>query len=641
FNKQAGVKETVVLAKELDEGVQALFAYVVMKENEALDLAAIKEGARKELPEYMIPSYMMAIDEIPLTVNGKTDKKALPDIGFERQDDYIAPTEEIEKMIAASFEQVLGVESVGLHDSFFELGGDSIKAIQVSSIIRELGYRLTIKDIMKHQTVGNIYNSNVIGKEIDEYSQDPLSGEVTLSPIQSRFLQLDLKNTNHFNQSIVLEMDAPLKADILRNALNEIVKHHDMLRVIYDPYQRITSIDEREELIVFREEFVEEDTKEEIEKIMKYEQSAMNIQNEPLLHAILFHTKTKDYLMICVHHLAVDGVSWRILVVDIFTVYNQLAADKNVALPKKTASYAEWVESLKEFGQSHYIHHDEKHWKDIVYETKFTDRLFFKPITEEKYIGKKRLGVSSFEIPKEKCTKMIMQYQKIFGIETNEFFITILNIALNKWRNVSSYVLEVESHGREELHKNININRTVGWFTNIYPILLKPSSNIYEAIMDIRRSFLKVPNQGMSYGILKYLHHNDSLNIDGDIIFNFLGETSLENHELKGITFSNTFNQFDIDDMNRLFHPLTINGAYIKGRVVFTNYYDHLFISQENMESFEKYFLDAFEDLYDFANSDYMPKERINMIEEVSAVEFLDEEVDLLNQLMEGIGANG
>ncbi|WP_339251668.1 amino acid adenylation domain-containing protein [Sporosarcina sp. FSL W8-0480] len=640
FNKQAGIKETVVIAKEVGEGDKALYAYVVMEEKESTDIAAIREGLRKELPEYMIPSYIMAIDEIPLTVNGKADKNALPDIGFERQEEFIAPTSDIEIMVATTFEEVLNREPVGLNDSFFELGGDSIKAIQVSSIVRELGYRLSIKDIMNYQTVGSICNANVVVKEIEEYSQDSLSGEIPLSPIQSRFLQLDLKNPNHFNQSIVLEVESPLNGDILKAAIQKIVKHHDMLRVVYDPRQRITAIGEKEGLCAFSEVFIEDDSTEEIERVMKYEQSTMDIQNGPLLHAVLFHAKTKDYLMVCAHHLAVDGVSWRIIVVDIFTVYNQLAANKQVELPKKTASYLDWVESLMEFGQSHLSQQDEKHWKEIVYEGRFTDRLFGTAKTEEEYIGKKRLGVFSVEMSKEKCTQMIMQYHRIFGIETDEFFITALNIALKKWRNTSSYILELESHGREELNENININRTVGWFTTIYPMILKPNLSINDAIVDVRRSFLKVPNQGISYGILRYLHHDESLTVDADIIFNFLGETTLENHELKGIAFSDRFNQFDIADENQLFHPLTINGAYVKDKVVFTNYYDHQFISKADMESFEKHFLSAIEELYKFANSEQMPKERVNLIEEVSSVELLDDEIDLLNQLMEGIGAN-
>ncbi|MBS4535093.1 hypothetical protein GOQ29_05595, partial [Clostridium sp. D2Q-14] len=564
------------------------------------------------------------------------DKRALPEIEFERQKEYIKPKEETEKLLAEAFEEVLGMKPVGLEDSFFELGGDSIKAIQVSSIMREKEYSLNIKDIMRLQTVGEICASKVMEKEIDEYSQEPISGKVALSPIQSRFFELDLENKNHFNQSIVLEIDSHLKEDILKKSLEKIVIHHDMLRAVYDSDQRIKLPDEVKDLIVFNqifiEEVLEENIKEEIEKIIKYEQGTIDIENGPLLHSVLFHTNVKDYLMICIHHLAVDGVSWRILTTDIFTVYGQIERNEEIRLANKTASYLDWVESLKEFGKSNEGKNDEDYWRNVVSEGKIADKLFSKPLVQNNV--EKRMSLSSFSFSKEKCTRMMKEYQEIFGLQTDEFFIMALSIALNKWKDISSYALEIETHGREELYKDININRTVGWFTNLFPLVLNNSSNINDVAMEVRRKFLKIPNKGMTYGILKYLNGNRSLNMHADLGFNFLGDTSIENNNLKGIRYCNEFNQFDINIKNVLFHPLTVNGAYVENKVIFTNYYDSLFVSKEDIEEFEDCFVEALNDLYDFAYSDLMFKEPVNIVEEVSDIEFSSEEVDLLNQLM-------
>src|SRR5699024_7558380 len=594
-----GIKDSVVIVKNVSDKDKAILAYVVMNEGEELDVFKLKEGLKEVLPEYMIPQYFKAIDKIPLTVNGKLDKRALPEIEYERQNEYVEPKEEIERLLAETFEEVLGMEPIGLEDSFFELGGDSIKAIQVSSIMREKGYSLNIKDIMELQTVGKICSSNVMEKDVDEYNQEPISGNIPFSPIQSRFFELDLENKNHFNQSIVLEMDSPLKGDILKKSLKEIVIYHDMLRAIYDPEQRIQSPNETKDLIVFNEVFIEEmlekNIREEVERITKYEQSTMNIENGPLLHAVLFHNNNKDYLMICIHHLAVDGVSWRILTTDIFTVYNQIEKNEEINLPRKTASYLDWIENLKEFGESNDGKKDEEYWMNVVSEGKIADRLFSKPLVQ--YSDKKRMAVSSFSFSKEKCIRMMERYQEIFGLETNEFFITALSMVLNKWKNISSYVLEIETHGREELHKDININRTVGWFTNLFPLVLSTSSNVNHMVMEVRRWFLKIPNKGMTYGILKYLNSNKSLDIHADVGFNFLGETSIKNNNLKGIRYCNKFNQFDIDLENILFHPLTVNGAYVKNSVVFTNYYDTSFINENDMIEFKDCFIEALNDL--------------------------------------------
>src|SRR5699024_9638505 len=282
--KEEGIKDSVVIVKNVSDKDKAILAYVVMNEGEELDVFKLKEGLKEVLPEYMIPQYFKAIDKIPLTVNGKLDKRALPEIEYERQNEYVEPKEEIERLLAETFEEVLGMEPIGLEDSVFEVGGDSIKAIQVSSIMREKGYSLNIKDIMELQTVGKICSSNVMEKDVDEYNQEPISGNIPFSPIQSRFFELDLENKNHFNQSIVLEMDSPLKGDILKKSLKEIVIYHDMLRAIYDPEQRIQSPNETKDLIVFNEVFIEEmlekNIREEVERITKYEQSTMNRSEE-------------------------------------------------------------------------------------------------------------------------------------------------------------------------------------------------------------------------------------------------------------------------------------------------------------------------------------------------------------------------
>ncbi|MGO3168741.1 amino acid adenylation domain-containing protein, partial [Senegalia sp. (in: firmicutes)] len=636
LRNQEGIKNSVAIIKDVSDKDKAILSYVVMEEGKELNISEIKEELREELPEYMIPHYFKAIDKVPLNTNGKIDKKALPEIEYVRQKEYVPPKGEIEKLLVKSFEEVLGMNSVGLEDSFFELGGDSIKAIQVSSIVREKGYNLNIKDIMSLQTVGKICASKVIKKEIVEYSQDPISGKLVLSPIQRRFFELDLENKNHFNQSVVLEMDSRLKKDLLKKSLEKMVIHHDILRAVYDSDQIVKLPNEVKDLLVFKEviiaEVLEENIKEEIEKIIKYEQGTMDIENGPLLHSILFHTNIKDYLMICIHHLAVDGVSWRILTTDVFTTYEQIERNEEISLPNKTASYLDWVESLKKFGVSDEAKNDEDYWVNVVSEGKITDELFSKPLAQNNL--EKRISLSSFSFSKEKCTKMMKEYHEIFGIQTDEFFIMALSIALNKWKNTSSYVLEIETHGREELNKDININRTVGWFTNLFPLVITNSSNINDIAIEVRRKFLKIPNKGMTYGILKYLNGNRSLNIHADLGFNFLGDTSIENNNFKGIRYCNKFNRFDINSKNVLFHPLTVNGAYVENKVVFTNYYDGLFVSEEDIKEFEDYFVDALNDIYDFAYSDLIFKEPVNIVEEVSDVEFSSEEVDLLNQLM-------
>ncbi|WP_339251670.1 amino acid adenylation domain-containing protein [Sporosarcina sp. FSL W8-0480] len=181
FNKQAGIKETVVIAKEIDEGNQALCAYVVMDEENATDIVTVKAGVRKELPEYMIPAYVMEIAEIPLTVNGKIDKKALPAIELERHVEYIAPRNSVEETLCKLFEEVLGIDQVGIKDNFFELGGDSIKAIRFTTLCRNVDYALSIKKLMKNGTVLELAKALMDEGQEDGHEKVDYSSELDIN----------------------------------------------------------------------------------------------------------------------------------------------------------------------------------------------------------------------------------------------------------------------------------------------------------------------------------------------------------------------------------------------------------------------------------------------------------------------------
>ncbi|HCJ13946.1 MAG TPA: non-ribosomal peptide synthetase, partial [Erysipelotrichaceae bacterium] len=330
------VKNCAVIVREDTLGDKALYAYIVGEKK--LDFSEIKDQLSINLPEYMIPAYMMQIDQIPLTKNGKLDRRALPDIVAMRKE-YAPPKNSEEEALCRAFETMLGVEKVGVLDSFFELGGDSIKAIRVVSHMRSEGYGVTVKEIMKRETPEGI--APYLDKTIDEsYEQGEVNGKVFLTPIMREFLSWNLKRPEHFNQAIILNLTSDIDSDIIRDVLGALVKHHDILRAVYKhdalhilPYEESKKF----ELTEFNVKGKKDSKKIVYEECTKIQKS-MDLLKGPLVKAGLFDTDDGKYLMICIHHFAVDGVSWRILREDIETAIDCRKFHKTICFPKKTAS---------------------------------------------------------------------------------------------------------------------------------------------------------------------------------------------------------------------------------------------------------------------------------------------------------------
>jgi aryl carrier-like protein len=228
-----GISEAVVVAREDEPGEKRLVAYVVSAQGHAPSNGELRSYLKEKLPEYMVPSTFVALEKLPLTSNGKVDRRALPapDRTRSETESYVAPRTSIEETLAHIWSEVLRVEQVGVDDNFFELGGDSILSIQVISRARKAGLLLSPRQLFERPTIAQL--AAVVGSAtaVEAVEQGPVTGEVLLTPIQRWFFEQQLADPHHFNQAVVLDAPSALNPDLLEQAVSHLLAHHDALRL--------------------------------------------------------------------------------------------------------------------------------------------------------------------------------------------------------------------------------------------------------------------------------------------------------------------------------------------------------------------------------------------------------------------------
>lgn len=559
-----GISEAVVLVKEDHQRDKKLFAYFVADED--VSVTDIRDILAKELPGYMIPSYMLKIAQMPLDHNGKIDKKSLPEITMLSSHGYLAPRTAAENCLCIVLADVLGVEKIGIMDSFFEMGGDSIKSIRTVSKLRESGYQISVKNILQSNRVKDIAAKMEKLNDHIEADQTEVTGIVWKTPIIQDFFNKEYPNPNHFNQSMIGKVDIDDER-VIGSILEAIAEHHDMLRVVYRNQElEILSVQEskKPELHVCEIDG-KRDIAECIQKMSNRVQASINLEKGPLMKAVLFKTVLANYLLICVHHLAIDGVSWRILGEDFSIANEQLKKGLEIKLPNKTTSFQAWGETLKEFKDSELFSREQEYWKSII------DQM--NPILFDKIENPIKRGFESVTVDfdKEITGHLTKRAGKAFYAQAKDLLICAVGMTLSSYTGQQNITIGVEGHGREEVHKTVNIDRTIGWFTSIYPVILKMGQDLRKNIITTKEALRAVPNHGLGYGLL---NHKPEPNI----LFNFLGELDAE------IEFNGAKDYLagkDISEDNDLFGILTFNGSIESNRLTFSLLFDQVYLDKD------------------------------------------------------------
>jgi amino acid adenylation domain-containing protein/non-ribosomal peptide synthase protein (TIGR01720 family) len=558
LSQHPAVNEAVVLAREDTPGNHRLVAYVARRGEQTVNTSELRGFLERKLPAYLVPAAFVILDALPVTPNGKVDRKALPAPAQDRPElagDYVAPQSTAEKTLAEIWTQVLGVKQIGAHDNFFELGGDSILSIQVIARAAQAGLRLTPKQLFEHPTIAGL--AAVAGTAPTVFAeQGVVTGPAPLTPIQHWFFEQSLPEPHHWNQSVLLAARESLDRASLENALRQLLAHHDALRLHFKQQDdSILSGTERSGvkskdaalssasaqgayLTSWRQfnaptsddvplEWVDISGKPEaertaiVEEISARLQASLNLSEGPLLRAVYFVLGggCPDRLLLVTHHLAVDGVSWRILLEDLQAAY------QGRSLPPKTTSFRDWARRLAEHAQSSLARDELDYWLTVA--TGDPGRL---PVD---FPGGGNTEDSAQSVivalTTEETQALLRDVPAAYHTEINDALLAALAKALTR-RAGRAVLIDLEGHGREDIAPDVDVSRTVGWFTTLYPVRLdKPDDDPGEALKLVKEQLRRIPGRGLGYGLLRYLGDEPAREQlralpRAEVSFNYLGQ---------------------------------------------------------------------------------------------------------------------
>jgi len=587
------IKEAVVIAKDDESGNKHLCAYVVG--NRELTVSELREYLLKELPEYMIPSYFMQIEKMTLTPNGKIDRKALPEPNGEINTgrEYEAPRNDAEEKLVLVWQEILGINKIGISDNFFELGGDSIKAIQIMARIKKYQYMLEMQDLFKNPTIKALSRYVKRGAMISD--QGKVEGDVELNPIQRWFFEQNFRDMHHYNQAVMLYSKHGFEEDRLKMVFDRILVHHDALRMRYEIKEREVrqinrGIDEKLYILDSFDLRGRENYEKEISNICDKIQGGIDLNNGPLMRLAIFNTDEGDHLLIAVHHLVIDGVSWRILFEDLSTGYGQSLKNQEIVFPPKTSSFKEWARCAKEYASSEAALKELTYWEEI-------ENTEIKPVPKDYAVDKrsgKDVRKELIVFSKEETEALLKNTNKAYQTQINDILLTALGLSIKEWTGENEVLIELEGYGRQEVIRGVDITRTVGWFTVQYPVILdmSKSDDLASQIKQVKEGMRSIPNNGIGYGILRYLTDKKlkkgmEFKLEPEITFNYLGQFD-EDVSTEVFTASRIPSGKTNSDNNESKNVIDVNGMVAEGSLSMTFAYNRNEYRQDTILSIAK-----------------------------------------------------
>ncbi|MDZ8090959.1 MAG: amino acid adenylation domain-containing protein [Nostoc sp. DedQUE05] len=536
LSQHGDVEASCVIVCEDTPGDKRIVAYIVPYLGQTPTINQLRQYLSSQLPAYMVPHAFVMLESLPLLPNGKVNRRALPapDSRGELQVSFVAPRNQIEEILAQIWAEVLRIERVGIHDNFFELGGDSILSIQIISRAKQAGLQLTLKQLFAHQTIAQLATvANV--ESVIQIEQGLVTGTLPLTPIQHYFFEQNLSQPHHFNQAFLLSVPSDLKPELLKQVLQQLLVHHDALRLRFiqsdSTWQQIHSA--VTDSVAFSQidllTLPESEQQTTIEAKAASFQASLNLL-ENLVQVAFFYLgiDKRARLLIVIHHLVVDGVSWRILLEDLQTAYQQLAQGKAIKLPTKTTSFKDWSNKLTEYAQSQVLKSEVAYW--------LNESRIAVPSIPVDYTQRANTveGASTVSVSlSEAQTRALLQdVPKAYNTQINDVLLTALVLVLSRWTNSNCVLFNLEGHGREDIIDGVDLSRTIGWFTTIFPVVLElgVTENLADALKSVKEQLRVISNKGIGYGLLRYLSQDVEIAAQlqalphAEISFNYLGQ---------------------------------------------------------------------------------------------------------------------
>jgi amino acid adenylation domain-containing protein/non-ribosomal peptide synthase protein (TIGR01720 family) len=574
------VKNAVVVPVEDKSGQKSLCAYMTSTTGETkLDIRSIRKQLATVLPDYMVPSYFVTMESIPLTNNGKVDRRALPDplLQVTTGEDTI-PAGETEQFVKKVWADVLGFDNVGMEDNFFELGGDSIKAVQIASRMHDVDLSVNAKDILEHQTVSKLCSSVDFKSHVRQYQQGIISGIKDLTPIDNWFFSHKFPHPHHYNQSALLELKQEIDLHILEKTFSVLIEHHDGLRLNYDPLKRNLFFNNRHLERPFKIEFIEGDI--DIEAKGREIKGSFDLENDLLIKAALFAVTNSPFqLLITAHHLVMDGISWRVLLEDLNKIYTALEQGQPVQLSKKSASVAEWQDALRDLVESGKLDKDKEYWDAPTVDFKL-------PLDHDTTDWSlQHLAVAKASLDATDTDYLLKEAHETYKTDTLVLVASALVRTLRAFTNQQHIEFEMENHGRHI--EDIDVSRTIGWFTAIFPIrVTRDDNSIGDEIKTVKEAIRKVPFNGLSYGLLNHMDpYAPTQTKQVEVRFNYLGQFDSE-VDTPLFSYSHQSTGPDVSPNNHLTAKLEINAMILKGTLKIDINHNKKAYNPETIETF-------------------------------------------------------
>jgi amino acid adenylation domain-containing protein/non-ribosomal peptide synthase protein (TIGR01720 family) len=537
LKRHPAIRDALVTAHEDDAGRRRLVSYVLWREGAEVSVGELRRFLQEELPEQLIPATFVKLNEWPLTANGKLDRRALPPPDGARprlEPDYLPPRNETERILAEIWSRALGLEHVGINDNFFELGGDSIISLQIVARAGQAGLVITPGQLFRHPTIASLAQLAGTTPAV-RAEQGAVTGRLPLTPIQRWFFEQNLPEPHHYNQAVMLEVGEDVDPAVLEEALEQVMAHHDALRMRFveeeSGWRQFNAASEDHRILTQIDlSAVSSDEQASIlEAAARQAYVSLDLSEGPLVRALYFKVGSgkPGRLLILAHHLVVDAVSWRILLEDLDRIYTRLARHLKAELPLKTTSFKEWTSKLCEYVQTDAVRQEMGYW---AAETR--RRVGALPADGDGGTA----GVASADsvvvsLSTDETRDLLHRMAAVYHARVDEMLLSALALTLGRWAGNQRLLVDVEGHGREELCGGLDLSRTVGWFTTVFPILLDldGAADELEALKITKIQLRAIPGRGIGYGLLRYLSRDESIRErlrtmpQAEVSFNYLG----------------------------------------------------------------------------------------------------------------------
>ncbi|ACC81021.1 non-ribosomal peptide synthetase [Nostoc punctiforme] len=610
------VFQALVIAREDIPGQKRLVAYVVLHHPQPTT-NELRQFLKQKLPNYMIPAAFVLLETLPMTPNRKVDYRALPAPDFSRsaEDSFVAPQTLTEERLAAIWSEILRLKQVSIHDNFFELGGDSILSIQVISRANQAGIQIAPKQLFQYQTIAELAAVAGITRSV-KAEQGLVTGKVALTPIQQWFFEQKLPEPDYFNQSALLEVPPDLQPELLQQVVQKLLVHHDALRLRFvqegENWLQINgatqesvplSIFDLSHLSLAEQQTAMKAADAELQASLNLSIRAIATPATGIARVVLFRLGNDQpgRLLFIIHHLAVDGISWRILLEDLATAYQQISRGEAIKLPPKTTSFQYWSDRLTEYAQ-----------KDAVRELDYwlsqsniqvTALPLDYPSFKENNIVASTASVS-LSLTEEQTRALLQDVPSAYNTQINDVLLTALVQSFAQWTGERSLLVDLEGHGREDLFEDVDLSRTVGWFTTLFPVHLKLEEVDHpgEVLKSVKEQLRRIPNRGISYGVLRYLQQDETIRTklqalpQAQASFNYLGQFD---RVLKASAVLGLAQEFKAEQslLNQRSHLLGISGFIRAGRLEMTWAYSEKIHKRDTIEGLAFGFMEALRSL--------------------------------------------